>query len=174
MKLEKLTLAHFRGFDQIDIEFASDLTVLAGVNGVGKSGVLTAIRSALSVALPRFTVTGESPLSLSERDIKLGKSGLSTSVALRLGFARVIVDVTRAAQLPNERAESLIKRRDELRFATRQTRKGSTEEKEITDEIRRLDSQLEDPSDITTVLIAPDDANTAPSDLAAIAKSDSR
>ncbi len=174
MKLEKLTLANFRGFDQIDIEFASDLTLLAGVNGVGKSGVLTALRSALSVALPRFTVSGEPPLSLSERDIKLGKSSLSLSVALRLDLARVIVDIRRAAQLPSDRAESLIGRRDELRFATRQTKKGSAEEKGINDEIRRIDFQLEVPSDAPTVLIAPHDVTMEPDALAAVAKSDSR
>jgi len=43
MKLKKLTLANDRGFDQLDLNFADEVTVIAGVNGVGKSGVLKAL-----------------------------------------------------------------------------------------------------------------------------------
>lgn len=42
MKLEPLTLANFRGFEQIEIGFEADIKVIPGVNGVGKSGVLRA------------------------------------------------------------------------------------------------------------------------------------
>jgi len=63
MKLKKIALANFRGFDQIGFDFADDVTVIAGVNGVGKSGVLKALTSALSLALPKFTVSRESMLS---------------------------------------------------------------------------------------------------------------
>ena len=40
MKVEQLNLVNFRGFDQIDLSFEPDVNVIAGVNGVGKSGIL--------------------------------------------------------------------------------------------------------------------------------------
>ncbi|MEI6615751.1 MAG: AAA family ATPase, partial [Cyanobium sp. ELA507] len=79
MKVERITLANYRGFDQIDLDFAYDVTVIAGVNGVGKSGVLKALTSALSLSLPRFTVSRETPLGLSDTDVQSGKPGLSIS-----------------------------------------------------------------------------------------------
>jgi predicted ATP-dependent endonuclease of OLD family len=131
MKLEKLSLANFRGFDQIDVDFAHDITVIAGVNGVGKSGVLKALTSAMSLALPKFTVSKEPSIGLSDTDVQSGKPGLGMSVTLSLDAAMVIVDLTRAAPLAADKAESLIKRRDDLRFATRETKKGSREEQDI-------------------------------------------
>lgn len=157
MKLTKLTLANFRGFDQIDLDFADDVTVIAGVNGVGKSGVLKALTSALSLALPKFTVSRESPLGFNDTDVQSGKPGLSMSVTLGLDTATVIVDITRAAPLAADKAGTLIKRRDDLRFATRETKKGSKEEQEINDEIRLIELQLDQASDIAGVRILPDD-----------------
>lgn len=165
MKLEKLTLANFRGFDQIEIDFAEDVTVIAGVNGVGKSGVLKALTSAMSLALPKFTVSKESSLGLSDTDVQLGKPGLSVSVSFKLDVAKAIVDLTRAAPLTAEKAESLIKRRDDLRFAIRETKKGSKEEQEINDEIRLIEIQLDQASDIAAVRILPNDAETEADEL---------
>ncbi len=170
MKLEKLTLANFRGFDQIDLDFADDVTVIAGVNGVGKSGVLKALTSAMSLALPKFTVSKESSLGLSDTDVQSGKPGLSVSATLRLNTAKVIVDLTRAAPLAADKAESLIKRRDDLRFATRETKKGSKEEQEINDEIRLIEIQLDQASDISAVRILPNDVATDADELVATLK----
>lgn len=170
MKLRKLTLANFRGFDQIDLDFAEDVTVIAGVNGVGKSGVLKALANALSVALPKFTVSRESPISLDDTDVQLSKPGLSMSVTLSLDAATVIVDLTHAAPLPAEKAGSLLKRRDDLRFATRETKKGSKEERDINDEIRLIESQLDQVLDIATVRILPKDAAAERDELVASLK----
>lgn len=170
MKLEKLTLANFRGFDQIDLDFAHDVTVIAGVNGVGKSGVLTALTSAMSLALPKLTVSRETPLGLSDTDVQSGKPGLSISLTLGLDEAKVIVGLTRAAPLASDKAESLIRRRDELRFAIRETEKGSKEEQDINDEIRRIEIQLDHASDIAPVRILPINAAADPDDLIAAIK----
>lgn len=158
MKLKRITLANFRGFDQIDLDFADDVTVIAGVNGVGKSGVLRALTSALSLALPKFTVSRESPLGLSDTDVQSGKPGLAMSVILELDTARVIVDLNRAAPLAAGKAEALIKRRDDLRFATRETKKGSKEEQDINDEIRLIEFQLGQSSDVHAIRILPNDS----------------
>jgi predicted ATP-binding protein involved in virulence len=160
MKLKKLTLANFRGFEQIDLDLADDVTVIAGVNGVGKSGVLKALTTAMSLALPKFTVSRESPLGLNDTDVQSGKPGLSMSTTLALDSAIVIVDLTRAAPLEADKAETLIKRRDELRFATRETKKGSKQEQDINDEIRLIEIQLDHASDIAAVRILPNDVTT--------------
>ncbi|APX74895.1 recombination protein F [Achromobacter insolitus] len=74
MKLKSLGLTNFRGFDRLDIDFDEKMTVIAGVNGVGKSTVLQAIATAYSHALPEFTVSREKPLTLLDSDIHQGKS----------------------------------------------------------------------------------------------------
>ncbi len=174
MKLKKLTLAHYRGFDQIDLDFSYDLTVIAGVNGVGKSGVLKALTSALSLALPFITVSRENPLGLSDTDVQTGKPGLSMSLTLGLDAAKVIIDLTRAAPLAADKAESLITRRDELRFAIRETKKGSKEELDINDRIRLIEDQLDQSSDIASVRVLPVDTTTDGDDLVAQLKGHSR
>lgn len=170
MKLKKLTLANYRGFDQLDLNFADDVTVIAGVNGVGKSGVLKALTSALSLGLPRFTVSRESPLGLSDTDVQSGKPGLSMSVTLDLNTAKVTTDLTHAAPLAAEKVGVLTKRRDDLRFATRETKKGSKEEQDINDEVRLIEIQLDQASDIAAVRILPDDAATDVDELVAVLK----
>lgn len=170
MKLKKIALANFRGFDQIGFDFADDVTVIAGVNGVGKSGVLKALTSALSLALPKFTVSRESPLGLNDTDVQSGKPGLAMSVTLGLDTATVIVDLNRAAPLAADKTETLIKRRNELRFATRETKKGSKEEQEINDEIRLIEFQLGQTSDVPAVRILPDDSAIDADDLLAALK----
>jgi len=62
MKLERLSLANYRGFQQLDIEFAPDVTVIAGINGVGKSSILESLAVLFSQGLPQFTQSIESPL----------------------------------------------------------------------------------------------------------------
>ena len=42
MNIQQLSLANFRGFEQIDLTFEPDVNVIAGVNGAGKSGILQA------------------------------------------------------------------------------------------------------------------------------------
>lgn len=172
MRLKKITLANFRGFDQIDLDFADDLTVIAGVNGVGKSGVLKALAGALSLALPKITVSRESSLGLSDTDVQSGKPGLSMSITLDLDAARIIVDLSRAAPLADDKAASLIKRRDDLRFATRETKMGSKEDQDINDEIRLIESLLDQALDIATVRILSNDVATVENELIANLKSD--
>lgn len=174
MKLKKVTLANFRGFDQIDLDFADEVTVIAGVNGVGKSGVLKGLASALSLALPEFTASREPPLGLNDADVQFGKAGLSLSVTLDVDVANVIVDLARAMPLNADKAESLGKRRDELRFATRETKKGSKEERDINDEIRLIEIQLDQASDVAAVRILPKDTAASATALAAKMKRNSQ
>ena len=49
MKLHTLSLANFRGFEQLDMSFEPDMTLIAGVNGVGKSGILQVLAALFAV-----------------------------------------------------------------------------------------------------------------------------
>jgi predicted ATP-binding protein involved in virulence len=73
MKLQKLSLANFKGFEQLDLDFEPDVTVLAGINGIGKSSVLYAIAVILSKALPLFTPSRSKPRYFEYDDIYIKK-----------------------------------------------------------------------------------------------------
>jgi predicted ATP-binding protein involved in virulence len=170
MKLDRMTLANFRGFDQIDLQFEKDVTVIAGVNGVGKSAILDAVTKAVSLALPRISPSKEKTIGLADTDIKDGKDSLSLSVVLNSLKANIHVDIARSAGVSVMQAEELTKRRDELRFATRETRKGSKEEQEIEDEIHRIDLRLSPTEDVPTLRILPIEPDGSPDEIVAALK----
>lgn len=79
MKVEQLNLANFRSFEQIELQFEPDVNVIAGVNGVGKSGILQALAALFSRALLEFTPSTVRPLSFTDEDIYHGKPSLEAS-----------------------------------------------------------------------------------------------
>ncbi len=95
MKLESLSLAHCGGFEQLDIIFESDVTLIAGVNGVGKSTVLHALAVLLSRALPEFTPSRSAPLYFSDDDILGGKSSLEVSARIKIDGQTINAGVQR-------------------------------------------------------------------------------
>ena len=153
MKLTQLTLANFRGFDQIDIAFEDDLTVIAGINGVGKSGILKALATLLSHALPKFCVCLEKPVSLFGTDVQLSKAGLTMSCKLQLAGATLTASVVRPAAVGPAEAIELRARRDKLRASARYASKRSKEALEVEDQIRQIDLRLADPTDLATVTL---------------------
>lgn len=84
MKLEFLSLAHCGGFEQLDITFEPDVTLIAGVNGAGKSTVLHALAVLLSRALPEFTPSHSAPLYFTDDDIHGDRASLEVSARIRL------------------------------------------------------------------------------------------
>lgn len=155
MKLKKLTLANFRGFDQIDLDFEDDLTVIAGVNGVGKTGVLKALAALLSHALPRFCACPEKPQSLVNNDIQIGKTALSISCSVDLHTATLSASILRSAPMEFGEAKALGDKRDELRKSFRYTSKKSKEALDIEDQIKLIEQKLADPKDHATVALVP-------------------
>ena len=84
MKLERLSLAHCGGFEQIDIDFEKDVTLIAGVNGVGKSTLLRALAVVLSRAMPEFTPSRSTAIYFTDDDIHGDKNSLEVSARLQI------------------------------------------------------------------------------------------
>lgn len=76
MRLKRLRLTNYRGFEALDVDLDRTLTVLVGVNGAGKSSVLHAIAAhqgwLLSVYDRRRSAAG---LDLNRRDVRAGAPG---------------------------------------------------------------------------------------------------
>lgn len=95
MKLDALSLAHCGGFEQLDIAFEPDVTLIAGVNGVGKSTVLHALAVLLSRAMPEFTPSRSSPLYFTDDDIHGDKASLEVSARLQIDGQTINAGVQR-------------------------------------------------------------------------------
>ncbi|MBU2642545.1 MAG: AAA family ATPase [Gammaproteobacteria bacterium] len=95
MKLESLTLVHCGGFKQLDIGFEPDVTLIAGVNGVGKSTVLHALAVLLSRAMPEFTPSRSPPLYFTDDDIHGDKASLEVSARIHIDGQTINAGVQR-------------------------------------------------------------------------------
>lgn len=95
MKLESLSLAHCGGFEQVDIAFERDVTLIAGVNGVGKSTILHALTVLLSRALPEFTPSRSAPLYFTDDDIHGDKGSLEVSARIQIDGQTINAGVQR-------------------------------------------------------------------------------
>ncbi|MGN6297381.1 MAG: AAA family ATPase [Ginsengibacter sp.] len=79
MLIKKLTLTNFRAYTQAEFEFQQGLNLLVGINGVGKTSVLDALRICLSVIYPEISETKQRKESFKETDIKFGADYLQVS-----------------------------------------------------------------------------------------------
>jgi predicted ATP-binding protein involved in virulence len=95
MKLESISLAHIGGFEQLEITFEPDVTLIAGVNGVGKSTVLHALAVLLSRAMPEFTPSRSAPLYFTDDDIHGEKASLEVSACIQLDAQTINAGVQR-------------------------------------------------------------------------------
>ena len=88
MKLHTLSLANFRGFEQLDMSFEPDMTLIAGVNGVGKSGILQVLAALFARALPEFTPYTAKPPVFVDEDIHHDKPSLEASISFSVDQQR--------------------------------------------------------------------------------------
>jgi len=82
MKITKLDVTNMRGFEHATFELDPSFTLLVGVNGVGKSSVLEALRISLSRVMPKFTASRAIPIAFTEDDTRIG----SPALTVRLDF----------------------------------------------------------------------------------------
>jgi len=113
MKLDTLSLANCGGFEQLDIDFEPDVTLIAGVNGVGKSTVLHALAVLLSRALPEFTPSRSTPLYFTNDDIHSDKASLETSARIQIDGQAINAGVQRLRSADEKGDRFMLLRQDE-------------------------------------------------------------
>lgn len=80
MKITRLSIAGLRAFEQAAFVFDPTFTLLVGVNGVGKTTVLEALRIGLSRLLPRFTASRSRSETFEGDDIRVGDPSLTVDL----------------------------------------------------------------------------------------------
>jgi predicted ATP-binding protein involved in virulence len=82
MQLKSLTLTQFRAFKQATFYFQPGMNLLVGINGVGKSSVLDALRIILSRTIPDISVSKKELLDFNKQDIAFGSDWLRTELRI--------------------------------------------------------------------------------------------
>ena len=84
MQIKRLSLTQFRVFEQATFTFRPGINLLVGINGVGKSSVLDALRVLLSQAIPKFTASRSRPDSFDTDYITVGRDALTAELQFEL------------------------------------------------------------------------------------------
>ena len=121
MKLTKLSIANYRGFEQLDIDFKPDVTVIAGVNGVGKSSVLNAIAVLMSRTLPEFTPCRAKTLYFTDDQIHDDRASLEVSLQLAIGDQMLNAGIQRVRDAEDENDRFLLLRQDRFKKSETET-----------------------------------------------------
>ena len=79
MIIQKLFLTNLRGYIEAEFEFQPGMNLLVGINGVGKTTALEALRITLSQVLPEITVSKHRKENFLLSDIKIGSYNLQVS-----------------------------------------------------------------------------------------------
>lgn len=93
MKITSLNLTNIRSIETAEFRFQPGFNLIAGVNGVGKSTVLDALRICLSRILPSTTKSRAKPIPFKKSDIRGDFPFLDAKLSLtiggdKLGFTR--------------------------------------------------------------------------------------
>lgn len=70
MKINKISLANFRGFEHVEFGFERDVNVIAGENGIGKSSILCVLARLLAYVVSDFTKGSAKRQKFSDSDIR--------------------------------------------------------------------------------------------------------
>jgi predicted ATP-binding protein involved in virulence len=86
MRIKKLSVSGLRAFSQADFEFQPGMNLLVGINGVGKTTVLDALRISLSKVLPIITSSKNRKDGFEVTDIKIGSASMQISCDFEFFF----------------------------------------------------------------------------------------
>jgi len=147
MKLRKLTLSNFRGFEQIELKFSEKVTAIAGVNGVGKSAVLQAISKIASYLLPEITTAKKETSSFSDSDIHAGKLAMSIGAAFEVNDSLEILGNISRTQVDQNRVPDIKEERENIRASRRYVKKNSPEDLQFEERLQELEELLKSSED---------------------------
>lgn len=170
MRVTSLNLANFRGFEQLEIAFDRRVTVIAGVNGLGKTGILQAIGHGLSCALPKLTPSLEKPLVFADEDVKNGRTALDVATVLMLEGAQIHINTHRQVAHPEAMKAELLKRREDLRLQYRGKGLTALQKADIRKEIALVEQELAGAGERTLVRMLPGDPGVSPEQYADASK----
>jgi len=120
MKIQKLTLTNVRAFKQAEFEFRPGMNLLVGLNGLGKTTVLDALRIMLSQVLPHANKIRGDSLNFDSDDIRVSADALSAELKCEVPGA----DITYTAHKP--RAHYIPKQGGNVRDTVTETPKRNT------------------------------------------------
>ena len=149
MKLKSLTLSNFRGFEQIDLEFHENLTVIAGINGSGKSGILKALAGLASYLVPEITPAKRKVIPFDDGDIHHGKRAFTINARFGGDAIETSAQIVRTKP-DSKQAEKVQMEIEDLRTKRRNIKKGSLEDKEVEERLNFLGHLLDDSEDSFT------------------------
>ena len=84
MNIKRLQLTRMRAFEQAEFDFNPGMNLLVGVNGVGKTTVLDALRICVSKMLPAVTASRSRPIPFDRDDIRGKASALTARLVFEL------------------------------------------------------------------------------------------
>lgn len=84
MLLKSLSLTNVRAFSHAEFTFQHGMNLIVGINGVGKSTVLDALRILLSQALPRISQCRSKPLNFETFDITIDAPSLIATLTFEV------------------------------------------------------------------------------------------
>lgn len=161
MKLTSLTLSNYRGFgadrksdsdyvqSAIEILFDEDLTVIAGVNGSGKSGILKAIAGLASYLAPEISPAKRDVIPFNDEDIYHGKQAFTISTKFKGNIIETSAQIVRAKP-DQKKAPKIQQEIEDLRSKRRFVEKDSKEDKKAGARIDFLEHLLTDSEDTFT------------------------
>ena len=99
MWIKRLTLENYRGFRELTLDLDRPLTVLVGLNGSGKTSVLTALATACSVVMGQQASGGQTMAmfvhSFDDIEIRTGAEATSASILVTNGTSEPIEIIRR-------------------------------------------------------------------------------
>src|SRR2546421_371999 len=100
MIINRLKVTQLRAFDEAEFEFNSGMNLLVGINGVGKSTALDALRILLSQVIKGLSAPRLKALNFTDDDITVGREFLSAEISFDISGVSYLVHNPREEYVP--------------------------------------------------------------------------